>query len=104
MTTVLIERCDSASRPWVTTSDRRDRPTRYLQTALTAPDVVVLDMGLPDMDGIESLPDHSGWSRTCHHHPLGVGAETVSCRAGAGGERLRHKPFSMPDSKQDPGP
>lgn len=33
------------------------------QTALTRPDLIVLDLNLPDKDGLETLKDIRGWSR-----------------------------------------
>ena len=68
------------------------------QTALTAPDVVVLDMGLPDMDGIEVCRTIRGWSDVPIIILSAVGAENRKVAAlDAGANDYVTKPFSMPE-------
>jgi two-component system KDP operon response regulator KdpE len=68
------------------------------QTALTAPDVIVLDMGLPDMDGIEVCRTIRGWSDVPIIILSAVGAENRKVAAlDAGANDYVTKPFSMPE-------
>jgi two-component system KDP operon response regulator KdpE len=68
------------------------------QTALTAPDVVVLDMGLPDMDGIEVCRTIRGWSDVPIIILSATGAENRKIAAlDAGANDYVTKPFSMPE-------
>src|ERR1039458_6333174 len=68
------------------------------QTALTAPDVVVLDLGLPDMDGIEVCRTIRGWSDVPIIILSAIGAENRKVAAlDAGANDYVTKPFSMPE-------
>jgi two-component system KDP operon response regulator KdpE len=68
------------------------------QTALTAPDVVVLDLGLPDMDGIEVCRTIRGWSDVPIIILSAIGAENRKVTAlDAGANDYVTKPFSMPE-------
>lgn len=68
------------------------------QTALTAPDVVVLDLGLPDMDGIEVCRTIRGWSDVPIIILSAIGAENRKITAlDAGANDYVTKPFSMPE-------
>jgi two-component system, OmpR family, KDP operon response regulator KdpE len=68
------------------------------QTALGAPDVVVLDMGLPDMDGIEVCRTIRGWSDVPIIVLSATGAENRKVAAlDAGANDYVTKPFSMPE-------
>ena len=80
---------------------RRRRPSPTARAALAAaashpPDVVVLDLGLPDMDGIEVIEGLRGWSQA----PIivlsarqGQGDKVVALDAGA--DDYVTKPFGM---------
>ena len=37
------------------------------------PDVLILDLGLPDMDGTEVIKGIRGWSRHADHRAIGLG-------------------------------
>jgi two-component system KDP operon response regulator KdpE len=68
------------------------------QTALTSPDVVVLDMGLPDMDGIAVCKEIRGWSDVPIIVLSATGAENRKVAAlDAGANDYVTKPFSMPE-------
>jgi two-component system, OmpR family, KDP operon response regulator KdpE len=68
------------------------------QTALTNPDVVVLDMGLPDMDGIAVCRTIRGWSDVPIIILSATGAENRKVAAlDAGANDYVTKPFSMPE-------
>lgn len=68
------------------------------QAALTSPDVVVLDMGLPDMDGIEVCRTIRGWSDVPIIVLSATGAENRKVSAlDAGANDYVTKPFSMPE-------
>ena len=68
------------------------------QTALTNPDVVVLDMGLPDMDGIAVCRTIRGWSDVPIIILSAIGAENRKVAAlDAGANDYVTKPFSMPE-------
>jgi two-component system KDP operon response regulator KdpE len=68
------------------------------QTALTSPDVVVLDMGLPDMDGIAVCRTIRGWSDVPIIILSATGAENRKVAAlDAGANDYVTKPFSMPE-------
>jgi len=68
------------------------------QTALTAPDVVVLDVGLPDMDGIEVCRTIRGWSDVPIIILSAIGTENRKVTAlDAGANDYVTKPFSMPE-------
>jgi two-component system, OmpR family, KDP operon response regulator KdpE len=68
------------------------------QTALTSPDVIVLDMGLPDMDGIEVCRTIRGWSDVPIIILSATGAENRKVAAlDAGANDYVTKPFSMPE-------
>jgi two-component system KDP operon response regulator KdpE len=68
------------------------------QTALTSPDVVVLDLGLPDMDGIEVCRTIRGWSDVPIIILSAIGAENRKITAlDAGANDYVTKPFSMPE-------
>jgi two-component system KDP operon response regulator KdpE len=68
------------------------------QAALHAPDVVVLDMGLPDMDGIAVCRTIRGWSDVPIIILSATGAENRKVSAlDAGANDYVTKPFSMPE-------
>jgi two-component system, OmpR family, KDP operon response regulator KdpE len=68
------------------------------QTALINPDVVVLDMGLPDMDGIAVCRTIRGWSDVPIIILSATGAENRKVAAlDAGANDYVTKPFSMPE-------
>jgi two-component system, OmpR family, KDP operon response regulator KdpE len=68
------------------------------QTALISPDVVVLDMGLPDMDGIAVCRTIRGWSDVPIIILSATGAENRKVAAlDAGANDYVTKPFSMPE-------
>lgn len=68
------------------------------QTALNAPDVVVLDMGLPDVDGLEVCRQIRGWSDVPIIVLSATGAESRKVAALDGGANdYVTKPFSMPE-------
>jgi two-component system, OmpR family, KDP operon response regulator KdpE len=68
------------------------------QAALTGPDVVVLDMGLPDMDGIAVCRTIRGWSDMPIIILSATGAENRKVAAlDAGANDYVTKPFSMPE-------
>src|SRR5664280_807493 len=68
------------------------------QAALIAPDVVVLDMGLPDMDGIAVCHTIRGWSEMPIIILSATGAENRKVAAlDAGANDYVTKPFSMPE-------
>jgi two-component system KDP operon response regulator KdpE len=68
------------------------------QTALTSPDVIVLDMGLPDMDGIAVCRTIRGWSDVPIIVLSATGAENRKVAAlDAGANDYVTKPFSMPE-------
>ena len=104
-TSVLVVEDDAAVRSLITTAlrihDYRYRTATGGDAAIAAivtdpPDVVLLDLGLPDMDGVEVIRKVRTWSRT----PIIV----VSARAGdddkigaldAGADDYLSKPFSV---------
>ena len=66
------------------------------QAALQAPDVVVLDLGLPDMDGLEVCSRIRGWSDVPIIVLSATGSETRKVAALDGGANdYVTKPFSM---------
>ena len=68
------------------------------QTALINPDVVVLDMGLPDMDGLAVCKSIRGWSDVPIIILSATGAENRKVAALDGGANdYVTKPFSMPE-------
>jgi two-component system, OmpR family, KDP operon response regulator KdpE len=68
------------------------------QTALTSPDVIVLDMGLPDMDGIAVCRTIRGWSDVPIIVLSATGSENRKVAAlDAGANDYVTKPFSMPE-------
>ncbi len=68
------------------------------QTALLSPDVVVLDMGLPDMDGLAVCKAIRGWSDVPIIILSATGAENRKVAALDGGANdYVTKPFSMPE-------
>jgi len=68
------------------------------QAALNAPDVIVLDMGLPDMDGMEVCRTIRGWSDVPIIILSATGAEIKKVAAlDAGANDYVTKPFSMPE-------
>jgi two-component system, OmpR family, KDP operon response regulator KdpE len=68
------------------------------QAALIAPDVIVLDMGLPDMDGMEVCRTIRGWSDVPIIILSATGAENKKIAAlDAGANDYVTKPFSMPE-------
>jgi two-component system KDP operon response regulator KdpE len=68
------------------------------QTALLSPDVVVLDMGLPDMDGIAVCRTIRGWSDVPIIILSATGAENRKVAAlDAGANDYVTKPFSTPE-------
>jgi two-component system KDP operon response regulator KdpE len=68
------------------------------QTALTSPDVIVLDLGLPDIDGIEVLRRIRGWSEVPVVVLTAEGAEDRKIQAlDDGADDYVTKPFSTPE-------
>ena len=68
------------------------------QTALTSPDVVVLDMGLPDIDGLTVCKRIRGWSDVPIIILSAAAAENRKVAALDGGaDDYVTKPFSMPE-------
>ncbi len=68
------------------------------QAALISPDVVVLDMGLPDMDGIAVCRSIRGWSDMPIIILSATGTENRKVAAlDAGANDYVTKPFSMPE-------
>jgi two-component system, OmpR family, KDP operon response regulator KdpE len=68
------------------------------QAALISPDVVVLDMGLPDMDGIAVCRTIRGWSDVPIIVLSATGTENRKVAAlDAGANDYVTKPFSMPE-------
>lgn len=66
------------------------------QTALTNPDVIVLDMGLPDLDGLEVCKRIRQWSDTPIIVLSAAGAENRKVAAlNAGANDYVTKPFAM---------
>ena len=56
------------------------------------PDAVILDLGLPDMDGTEVIHGVRGWSDDADHRLVGVGrGAPEGRRARRRGRRLRHE-------------
>ena len=67
-------------------------------TALNAPDVVVLDLGLPDIDGMSVAGRIRGWSDVPIIVLSATGAEKAKVAAlDAGADDYVTKPFSMPE-------
>ena len=74
------------------------------QTALSAPDVVVLDMGLPDMDGIEVCRTIRGWSDVPIIVLSATGAENRKVAAlDAGANDYVTSPSACPSSRRGSG-
>lgn len=73
-----------------------DGTTALRLAAARQPDVVVLDLGLPDMDGVEVIKALRGWTRT---PILVLSARTASAEKvealDAGADDYITKPFSM---------
>jgi two-component system KDP operon response regulator KdpE len=73
-----------------------DGTTALRLAAARQPDVVVLDLGLPDMDGVDVIKALRGWSRT---PVLVLSARTASeekvAALDAGADDYITKPFSM---------
>ncbi|MFF7794016.1 response regulator [Streptomyces sp. NPDC007991] len=73
-----------------------DGTTALRLAAARRPDVVVLDLGLPDMDGVDVIKALRGWSRT---PILVLSARTASeekvAALDAGADDYITKPFSM---------
>ncbi|PRH79920.1 DNA-binding response regulator [Streptomyces solincola] len=73
-----------------------DGGTALRLAAARTPDVVILDLGLPDMDGIDVLKELRGWSRT---PVLVLSARHTSAEKiralDAGADDYVTKPFSM---------
>ncbi len=68
------------------------------RAALTAPDVIVLDIGLPDMDGMEVCRTIRGWSDVPIIILSATGAENKKVAVlDAGANDYVTKPFSMPE-------
>lgn len=68
------------------------------QVALTAPDVVVLDMGLPDLDGLDVCSRIRAWSAVPIIVLSAAGDETTKVAALDGGaDDYVTKPFSLPE-------
>jgi two-component system KDP operon response regulator KdpE len=66
------------------------------QTALTAPDVVIVDLGLPDLDGLEVCRRVREWSDVALIVLSATGAEESKIAALNGGaDDYVTKPFSM---------
>jgi two-component system KDP operon response regulator KdpE len=66
------------------------------QAALVGPDVIVLDMGLPDMDGLAVCKNIRGWSDVAIIVLSATGAELRKVAAlNAGANDYVTKPFSM---------
>ncbi|KOV56888.1 Fis family transcriptional regulator [Streptomyces sp. NRRL WC-3618] len=73
-----------------------DGATALRLAAARRPDVVMLDLGLPDMDGIEVIKGLRGWTRV----PILVlsarqGSDEKVAALGAGADDYVTKPFSM---------
>ena len=75
------------------------------QPRLTSPDVVVLDMGLPDMDGITVCRTIRGWSDVPIIVLSATGDENRKVAAlGRRGQRLRHETLQHARTRsEDPG-
>jgi two-component system, OmpR family, KDP operon response regulator KdpE len=68
------------------------------QTALTAPDIVVLDLGLPDIDGLSVCERIRGWSDVAIIVLSATGSERAKVAAlDIGADDYVTKPFSMPE-------
>ena len=77
------------ARPRTTTSHRRRRRHRaWPPAAAHPPDLVILDLGLPDMDGVEVIAGLRGWT----HVPIIVlSARDATARQGRRPRRRRRR-------------
>ena len=75
-----------------------DGESGVAQTAIVAPDLVVLDMGLPDVDGLEVCRRIRQWSDVPVIVLSATGTENLKIRALDGGaDDYVTKPFSLPE-------
>jgi len=76
----------------------RGRREGLVEAGARKPDLVILDLGLPDMDGIDFIRDLRGWSATPILHPVGALHEpTRSAALDAGADDYLTKPFALPE-------
>ena len=54
---------DRAGGPRLPRLPGRERPARLIEAGTRKPDLVILDLGLPDLDGIEVIRQLRAWSR-----------------------------------------
>ncbi|MGN6694794.1 MAG: response regulator transcription factor, partial [Aquihabitans sp.] len=75
-----------------------DGQSAVAQAASAAPDLVILDLGLPDIDGVEVCRRMRGWSRSPIIVVTADGSEDRKILAlDEGADDYVTKPFSMPE-------
>ena len=85
-----------AARGYEVVLARTGRRAPLRQASLTDPDVVVLDLGLPDLDGVEICRRIRHWSKVPILVLSAVGAEERKVAAlDAGADDYITKPFGM---------
>ena len=84
---ILVVEDDTSVRNLITTTLKAheyryltapDGQSAILETSSHNPDIVLLDLGLPDIDGVEIIKKIRTWSNV----PIIVDAKSIPCRSG----------------------